>query len=638
MIAVDDYARSDSRIGIPAGSEDDGANYLEFLKLVRAGLPSNKSLSIAAPASYWYLQGFPISNISTVVDYIIYMTYDLHGQWDYGKAYGQDGCPAGNCLRSHVNLTETMLSLAMITKAGVATNKVVVGVTSYGRSFEMTEAGCTGPQCTYTGPESGATPGRYTNTAGYIANAEINLLISDDNSTQVLFDSDTDSDIIVYDSTQWVAYMTNTTKSTRTTYYQSLNMAGTSEWAIDLENFVDSIALNVQWDECNATYTSLDALSADSSNIPDYCMNIYIAGVQSTMLNDSLADYTSIVNDGYDGKFATYSKYIKELVPTELEFYMTANASGYFTCTTEEYIQCCADCSSAYACENSCSVAAGCQTGYANVTTDCPSSIPDPTYDTLQTGINTIHYVCTDSDAFFAEIESLYGIISSWIEFGNLLVQVDAGCEGSSSPCTGNIYYTGFPMATDFEIPNPKDMISSALTNLTMINDMLADAYGNMDMFLWAANESAPVDGSSLATSMTYYAVQQMAKVAAEGSAIQAAEQREMILNFVIGVLFLLPAIGEAIDSADLAMLGRMVTLTGDVGNVGVAIYGVVEDPKSAIIAIFALLVAGRGDPESAMEDAKLARRDMSAEDIAKLGAEVKAYLDKFDSLKVSCI
>ncbi|KAL4971353.1 glycoside hydrolase superfamily [Aspergillus desertorum] len=140
--------------GIPAGSDDEGDNYLEFLKLVRNGLPSDKTLSIAAPASYWYLQVFPISNISTVVDYIIYMTYDLHGQWDYGSTWAQDGCPAGNCLRSHVNLTETVLSLAMITKAGVATKQVVVGVTSYGRGFEMTDSDCTGPMCTFTGPDS----------------------------------------------------------------------------------------------------------------------------------------------------------------------------------------------------------------------------------------------------------------------------------------------------------------------------------------------------------------------------------------------------------------------------------------------------------------------------------------------------
>lgn len=46
---------------------------------MREKLPEGKSLSIAAPASYWYLKPFPIAEISKVVDYIIYMTYDLHG-------------------------------------------------------------------------------------------------------------------------------------------------------------------------------------------------------------------------------------------------------------------------------------------------------------------------------------------------------------------------------------------------------------------------------------------------------------------------------------------------------------------------------------------------------------------------------
>lgn len=50
-----------------------------MLQLLRTKLPQGMSLSIAAPASYWYLRGFPISDIASTVDYIVYMTYDLHG-------------------------------------------------------------------------------------------------------------------------------------------------------------------------------------------------------------------------------------------------------------------------------------------------------------------------------------------------------------------------------------------------------------------------------------------------------------------------------------------------------------------------------------------------------------------------------
>lgn len=68
--------------GIPPADPIDGAYYLELLSLLRTRL-ATKSLSIAAPASYWYLRGFPMHQIWKVIDYVVYMTYDLHGQWDY---------------------------------------------------------------------------------------------------------------------------------------------------------------------------------------------------------------------------------------------------------------------------------------------------------------------------------------------------------------------------------------------------------------------------------------------------------------------------------------------------------------------------------------------------------------------------
>lgn len=61
--------------GIPPGDPGDGDRYLAFLRDVRAALPSHMSISIAAPASYWYLKAFPIAEISKVVDYIVYMTW-----------------------------------------------------------------------------------------------------------------------------------------------------------------------------------------------------------------------------------------------------------------------------------------------------------------------------------------------------------------------------------------------------------------------------------------------------------------------------------------------------------------------------------------------------------------------------------
>lgn len=122
--------------GQPIGKLTDGNDYLNFLTVLKQKLGPNKLVAIAAPASYWYLKAFPIDRISKVIDYIVYMTYDLHGQWDYGKPHSFDSCDSGKCIRSHgrtqftlnppslsrmlstntimlVNLTETVNALAM---------------------------------------------------------------------------------------------------------------------------------------------------------------------------------------------------------------------------------------------------------------------------------------------------------------------------------------------------------------------------------------------------------------------------------------------------------------------------------------------------------------------------------------------
>jgi chitinase len=102
-----EYPGATDIAGAPPGSPQDGYNYQMFLELMKSRLGNAKTVSIAAPASFWYLKGFPILNISYVVDYIVYMTYDLHGQWDYNSAWSNSGCPKGDCLVSLPILVST---------------------------------------------------------------------------------------------------------------------------------------------------------------------------------------------------------------------------------------------------------------------------------------------------------------------------------------------------------------------------------------------------------------------------------------------------------------------------------------------------------------------------------------------------
>lgn len=225
--------------GQPIGRETDGQDYLRFLAALKQRVGNDKIVAIAAPASFWYLKAFPIDRIAAIIDYIVYMTYDLHGQWDYGNPNAFDQCDSGKCIRSHVNMTETLNALGMVTKAGVPNNKIFVGESSYGRSFKMADPNCYGPLCDFTGTriESDAKPGRCTGTSGYLANAEIEELLKRGGDGLVSFrDESSGADVLIYDG-DYVSYMTPALKEMRRLLWQLWSFAGSIDWAVDLQFF-----------------------------------------------------------------------------------------------------------------------------------------------------------------------------------------------------------------------------------------------------------------------------------------------------------------------------------------------------------------------------------------------------------------
>jgi len=124
----------------------------------------------------------------------------------------------------------------------VPSSQVIVGVTSYGRSFEMSDASCWTEECTFTGSnsQSNAEEGPCTATAGYIANAEIQDILNDPSRVnQNYIDGPSNTNILVYDDVQWVGYMDDDVRAARIAVYQALSMGGSTDWATDLEAYND---------------------------------------------------------------------------------------------------------------------------------------------------------------------------------------------------------------------------------------------------------------------------------------------------------------------------------------------------------------------------------------------------------------
>jgi GH18 family chitinase len=117
-------------------------------------------LTITLPSSYWYLQGFDVSDLEKYVNWFNVMTYDIHGIWDQYNQW------TGPYLKGHTNLTEIDQGLQLLWRNGVPSDKIVMGFGFYGRSFTMTDPNCYEPGCTFSGAgiagDCSGTPGILT--------------------------------------------------------------------------------------------------------------------------------------------------------------------------------------------------------------------------------------------------------------------------------------------------------------------------------------------------------------------------------------------------------------------------------------------------------------------------------------------
>ena len=71
--------------GIPADTSTSADNLFLFLIGIILRDAEWQDHLNHRPSSYWYMKAYPMEAISQVVDYIVMMTYDLHGQWDWNN-------------------------------------------------------------------------------------------------------------------------------------------------------------------------------------------------------------------------------------------------------------------------------------------------------------------------------------------------------------------------------------------------------------------------------------------------------------------------------------------------------------------------------------------------------------------------
>ncbi|KAK5652624.1 hypothetical protein OQA88_10217 [Cercophora sp. LCS_1] len=624
-----EYPGADDIEGSDPGTAVDGQNYLEFMRMVKRRLPAGKTLSFAAPASYWYLRHFPIAEIAQVADYIVYMTYDLHGQWDVGNKWVAEGCEYGNCLRSHINQTQTENALAMVTKAGVPSYKVYVGITSYARSFKMAEVGCDDPWCLYLGErnKSPAAPGFCTNTSGYISDAEIRQLkkIYDTlgGDYYEYYDPVSDSDILVYDRTEWVAYMDTETKERRVQKYKDLNFGGVSDWAVDLQKDgkagsegTEIEAMDLSYPCELKEYENLDDVIKDADKSSPQCIAMNAINALRKMLDGSMSGYDDAAS-GYDDVFGFYRDYMHDTLDERLRG-MTLDGekplAAFFDCFyTKGEIGKRQD-ASKYDCKN-------------------PPNAYMQSY--------TFFWELRDKDGLNKTLSN-EGIDLDWVEFGEhrWKFRCEATSGGTGTCMNFDKVHWGFPKGKDnFDVPNPKAVVDEARKNF----DTITEQYDNMYMMLGLDTFSgSPADAVEILAMPVFLlsdAVDSMKEVKKIGQEERERRKKELILKILEGILFLVPFVGAAIGGLGRvgAGLARMLMAVEAIGSGGLGVYSLVENPEMAPVAILAMVLGGLGSAgtRGAMRyrELRVAKGKLTADQKSKLGNSYKTHNPKVDTL-----
>jgi chitinase len=214
-----EYPVADDR----GGSPEDKDNYLDLVKEMRAAFKKKYLITIAAPASYWYLRHFHIAEMSQHLDWINVMTYDIHGVWD------ADIESLGPYVKPHTDITEIEPAIGLFRKDGVPDDKLVLGMGFYGRAFTLKDKKCKKIGCEFSGP---AKAGECTDAPGTLGWFEIEQ-IQKQKGVKAITDKKSMTKVLVFDEDQWVGYDDRETLSFKRQWASKNCMKGVMIWSID---------------------------------------------------------------------------------------------------------------------------------------------------------------------------------------------------------------------------------------------------------------------------------------------------------------------------------------------------------------------------------------------------------------------
>nr|CAH7766311.1 unnamed protein product [Callosobruchus chinensis] len=223
----------------PRGA-DDRAAYVNLLKEIRVAFEGEAKTSgqprllitAAVPASFEAIAaGYDVPEIAKYLDFINVMTYDFHGQWERTVGHNSPLFPLESATSYQKKLTVDYSAREWV-KQGAPKEKLMIGMPTYGRSFELANE----TQFDIGAPAvGGGTPGKYTNEAGFMSYYEICDFLHEDNTTLVW---DNEQQVpFAYRGNQWIGFDDERSLKTKMAWLKEEGFGGIMIWSVDMDDF-----------------------------------------------------------------------------------------------------------------------------------------------------------------------------------------------------------------------------------------------------------------------------------------------------------------------------------------------------------------------------------------------------------------
>jgi chitinase len=206
------------------GSAADKANYGLFVQAIRDAFDAaseDLELSMAVPVAAWRLaEGYDLPALAQGLDFFNLMAYDIHGAWDNPKKVG-----------ANADMPFIFDSVKYFLDAGVPSNKLVLGLAAYGRTYFLDTPSCNVAGCGFSKPAMGGCAGQL----GFMAYFTIDEYIKSGEYDSLAFNSGTGTMEMVVNDNVLISFDNPATMNIKATFAAKACFRGYMWWAVDMK-------------------------------------------------------------------------------------------------------------------------------------------------------------------------------------------------------------------------------------------------------------------------------------------------------------------------------------------------------------------------------------------------------------------